>query len=65
MMVENYDVKRIFIDNGSLANVFFYNVFQWMKLLAGQLKKVDALLIGFSGNSITIEGEITLPMIEG
>lgn len=46
MMVTNYDYKRILINNGSLIDILFYDVFQRMKLPINRLKKVHMSLVG-------------------
>ena len=59
-----YDVKRILVDNESFADILFYDAFQKMNML-DQLKQVGTLLVRFFGDSIAMEGEVTLPITIG
>ena len=63
--IANYDVKRIFVDNGSSMNVLFYSTFSRMRLSTDRLKNVSTPLIGFAGDTVTTEGEVTLPVTVG
>ena len=63
--IANYDVKRIFVDNGSSTNILFYSTFFRMRLSTDRLKRVSTPLIGFAGDAVTTEGEVTLPVMVG
>ena len=63
--IANYDVKRIFVNNGSSTNVLFYSTFSRMRLSADRLKRVSTPLIGFAGDAVVVEGEVTLPVTVG
>ena len=63
--IAKYDVKRILVDNGSSTNVLFYAVFSHMDLSRYRLREVSSPLIGFTGDSIQVEREITLPTTVG
>ena len=63
--IAKYDVKRILIDNGSSTNVLFYAVFSRMDLSKYRLREVSSSLIDFTGDSVQVEGEITLPTTIG
>ncbi|XP_073112137.1 uncharacterized protein [Elaeis guineensis] len=63
--IANYDVKRLLIDNGSSTDVLFYSIFSRMKLSIDRLRKISTLLVNFTGDAVTVEGEITLPVIAG
>ena len=58
--IAKYDVKRILVDNGSSTNVLFYAVFSRIDLSKYRLHEVSTLLIGFTDDSVQVEGEITL-----
>lgn len=45
--------------------MLFYDTFIKMNLFSGQLKKVSTILVGFTGNSINVEGKITLSITIG
>ena len=63
--IANYDVRRIFVDNESSTNILFYLTFSRMRLSADRLKRVSTPMVGFAGDAVTVEGEVTLPMIAG
>ena len=64
-IIANYDVKRILVDNGSSVNVLFYTVLSHMDLSKYRLRGVSSPLIGFTGDSVQVEGEITLSTTVG
>ncbi|KAK3017386.1 hypothetical protein RJ639_006321 [Escallonia herrerae] len=65
LRVGNFDVKRIFVDNGSSAEVLFYEAFQKMNISSDQLRKMDTPLYGFSNHPVAVEGIITLTVTIG
>ena len=58
----NYDVHYILVDNESLVDILFYNTFHIMNLSINQLEKLDSPLVGFTKDSVLIEGSILLPV---
>lgn len=65
MTIAIHDVKRILVDSESLTDVFFYDAFTRMNLPLSQLRRVSILLVSFSGDSIKVEDEISLPVVTG
>ena len=65
MTIANYDVKNIIIDNESLADILFYDIFSQMQLTIDRLRHVNTPLVGFFGDSVKVEGEITLSITTG
>ncbi|XP_073307094.1 uncharacterized protein [Primulina huaijiensis] len=63
--VGNYDVLRVFVDNGSSINVIFKEALVQMDLHEYQLEAVEIALFGFAGHAVYPEGEITLPLTLG
>ncbi|XP_075499305.1 uncharacterized protein LOC142537697 [Primulina tabacum] len=63
--VANYDVLRVFVDNGSSVNVVFKEALVQMDLHEYQLEAVETALFGFAGHAVYPEGEITLPLTLG
>ena len=61
-MIVNYDVKKILVNNESSTDVLFYLIFFRMRLLTDRLRRVSMPLIGFTGDAVTVEGEITLSL---
>ncbi|KAK3001621.1 hypothetical protein RJ639_020965 [Escallonia herrerae] len=62
---ENFEVKRVLVDNGSFAEILFYNTFRKMNILTDRLQKMDSPLYGFSNHSVVVEGIIALPVAIG
>ncbi|KAK3012500.1 hypothetical protein RJ639_008524 [Escallonia herrerae] len=63
--VGNFDIKRILVDNGSSADVLFYEAFQKMNISPDRLQKIETPLYGFSNHPIVCEGIIALPVTVG
>ncbi|KAK3032221.1 hypothetical protein RJ639_036151 [Escallonia herrerae] len=61
----NFDVKRVLIDNGSSAEILFYDAFKKMNILTDRLRKMDAPLYGFSNHPVATEVIIALPVVIG
>ncbi|KAK3037261.1 hypothetical protein RJ639_029673 [Escallonia herrerae] len=61
----NFDVKRVLIDNGSSAEILFYDVFKKMNIPTDRLQKMDTPLYGFSNHPVVAEGIIALPVAIG
>ncbi|KAK3038390.1 hypothetical protein RJ639_030290 [Escallonia herrerae] len=61
LRVGNFDMKRILLDNGSSAEVLFYEAFQKMNILPDRLRRIDTPLYGFSNHPVVCEGIIMLP----
>ncbi|KAK3030418.1 hypothetical protein RJ639_037547 [Escallonia herrerae] len=65
LRVGNFDVKRILVDNGSSAEVLFYEAFQKMNIPSDRLRKMDTPIYGFSNHPVAVEGIIVLPVAIG
>ncbi|KAK3029173.1 hypothetical protein RJ639_039728 [Escallonia herrerae] len=58
----NFEVKRMLVDNGSSAEILFYDAFKKMNIPTDRLRKMDLPLYGFSNHSVAVEGIIALPV---
>ncbi|XP_008795595.2 uncharacterized protein LOC103711289 [Phoenix dactylifera] len=65
VIVNKFDVKRILVDNGSSANILYYHVYQKMGLTENQLRRMNAPLVGFTGDSVPVEGEVSFLVTAG
>ncbi|XP_075500196.1 uncharacterized protein LOC142538781 [Primulina tabacum] len=63
--VANYDVARIFIDNGSSVNIFFKSTLDQMKVEGFEFEPIFTPLHGFAGHAIPSLGQIVLPLSLG
>ncbi|KAK3036041.1 hypothetical protein RJ639_030742 [Escallonia herrerae] len=61
----NFDVKRVLVNNGSSAEVLFYDAFKKMNILTDCLRKIDTPLYGFSNQLVAVEGIIALAVAIG
>ncbi|KAK3014944.1 hypothetical protein RJ639_009960 [Escallonia herrerae] len=61
----NFDVKRVLIDNGSSAEILFFDAFKKMNIPMDRLRKMDTPLYGFSNHPVAAEGIIALPVTIG
>ena len=55
MTIVNYDVKKFLIDNKNFVDILYYDAFQKIKISNEQLKRANALLVGFYDNLIAVE----------
>ncbi|GAV60787.1 hypothetical protein CFOL_v3_04316, partial [Cephalotus follicularis] len=62
LAVENFEVNRVLIDNGTSTDILYYEVFEKMKISKDKLKPIDSPLSGFSGEPIQVKG-IIKPLI--
>ncbi|XP_073278738.1 uncharacterized protein [Primulina huaijiensis] len=64
-IIANYDVARIFIDNGCSVNILFKSTLDQMKVEGVEFDPVSTPLYGFAGHAIPPLGQITLPLSLG
>ena len=64
-MMANNNVHRILVDNGSSVDILYYQAFQKMGLKNNDLRPSPNIVYGFTGDSVTPMGVVTLPMIVG
>ncbi|KAG2671097.1 hypothetical protein I3760_14G117700 [Carya illinoinensis] len=62
LLITNYTTHQILINNGSSANVLFWDVFWKMGLMQYKLSSAPSPLKGFSGEPIQLKGTIVLPV---
>ncbi|XP_074322958.1 uncharacterized protein LOC141659920 [Apium graveolens] len=59
------NIHRAFVDNGSLANILYYNTFKKMGLPDRDMSGEDSWVYGFSGAGVRVIGSIRLPCTLG
>ncbi|XP_065045855.1 uncharacterized protein LOC103989797 [Musa acuminata AAA Group] len=62
---QSEQVRRIMIDTGSSADVLYFDAFQKLGLSRENMEPMCSALTGFTGNSISPLGAITLPLTLG
>jgi len=60
--INGFIVKRVFIDQGSGAEVMYPDLFRGLGLKSEDLSKYDKPLVGFDGQIVILEGQISLPV---
>lgn len=50
LIIANCRVRRMLIDEGSLANIIFLNTLRWMGIEETKLEVFQTNLVGFNGN---------------
>ncbi|XP_059629910.1 uncharacterized protein LOC132272848 [Cornus florida] len=65
MVVANFTVRRILIDNGSSADILFLGVYSKLKIGREKLRPMKSPLVGFSGDKVYPLRVITLPVTAG
>ena len=65
LRVEEYNVRRVLVDNGSSADILYYPAFQQMRIDRERLVPKNAPLVGFGGSLVFPLGAVTLSVIVG
>ena len=65
LKVEEFNIHRVLIDNGSLANIIYLPSFQQMKQDKRMIRPFTFPLVSFTGDRIVPRGIITLTVIAG
>ena len=65
LLIADYTIKRVLVDNGSSADILYYLAFQQMRLGRDLLRPACSPLIGFGGMKVQPVGTITLPVVVG
>ncbi|XP_020237714.1 uncharacterized protein LOC109816947 [Cajanus cajan] len=55
-IVMGYNVKHVLVDQGSSADIMFWEAFVGMKILTDRLMPYAGTLVGFAGNQVTARG---------
>ncbi|XP_064966418.1 uncharacterized protein LOC135675222 [Musa acuminata AAA Group] len=63
--IANVQVRRIMVDTGSSADILYFDAFQKLGLSGDNIKPIFSALTGFTGDSISPLGAITLPLTLG
>ena len=63
--IEDYNMHRVLVDNGSSADILYYPAFQQMEIGRERLMPTNAPLIGFGGTRVLPLGAITLFVVIG
>lgn len=62
LVIANYATKRVLVDNGSLADILFWDALTKMEIDTGRLRTSPTPLNGFSSNMFQPVEAITFPV---
>ena len=65
IQIEDYNMHKVLINNGSSADILYYPAFQQMGIGREQLILTNAPLVGFGGTKVLPLGAITLSIVVG
>ena len=65
LQIGDYNMHRVLVDNGSLADILYYPAFQQMRINREQLTPKNAPLVCFGGTRVFPLGAITLAVTVG
>ena len=65
LRIENYDVKRVLVDQGSFAEVMYQELYEKLGLGKSDLSEFSSPVFGFSGESTIPLGKTTLSVLAG
>ena len=65
IQIEDYNMHRVLVDNGSSADILYYLAFQQMGIDRKRLIPTNTLLVGFGGTRVLPLGAITLSVVVG
>ncbi|XP_075655023.1 uncharacterized protein LOC142625217 [Castanea sativa] len=65
LRVEEFNIHRILINNGSSADIIYLPAFQQMKMDKKRIRPFTSSLVSFIGDRIVLRGIITLTVIAG
>ena len=58
-------MKRVMVDQGSVAEIMYLDLYKWLSLRAEDLKPYSSPLVSFERKVIVPKGQIRLPMQTG
>ena len=65
IQIEDYNMHRVLVDNGSLVDILYYPAFQQMGIGRERLIPTNAPLVSFEGTRVVPLGAITLSVVVG
>ena len=63
--IRGYDVKRVMVDQGSMAKIMYLDLYRGLNLKPGDLTAYDSSLVSFDENVVILKGQIRLPVQAG
>ncbi|XP_065637688.1 uncharacterized protein LOC136070944 [Quercus suber] len=65
LRIRGYDVKRVMVDQGSVVEIMYHDLYKGLNLKLDDLAPYDSPLVSFEGRVVTLKGQIRLPVQAG
>ena len=65
LRIDGYDVKRVMVDQGSVTEIMYPDLYKGLDLKPKDLTTYNSPLVNFEGKVVVPEGQIRLPMQAG
>ena len=65
LVIEEFNTRRVLVDNGSSANIIYLSTFQQLKVNLKRLRPFESPLVSFSGDKVYPWGIVTLTIMAG
>ena len=65
LRIGGYDVKKVMVDQGSVAEIMYPNLYKGLNLKAEDLMPYSSPLVSFEGKIIIPKGQVRLPVQTG
>ena len=65
LRIGGYDVKRVMVDQGSVAEIMYLDLYMGLNLRTEDRTLYSSPLVSFKGKIIILKGQIRLPMQTG
>ena len=65
LRIGGYDVKRVMVDQGSVAKIMYLDLYKGLNLRTEDRTLYSSPLVSFKGKIIILKGQIRLPMQTG
>ena len=65
LRIGGYDVKRVMVDQGSVAEIMYPDLYKGLGLKPEDLTTYSSPLVSFEGKMVVLKGQIRLPVQVG
>ena len=65
LRIGGYDVKRVLVDQRCVAEIMYLDLYKGLNLKPEDLTAYDSPLVSFKGKTVTLKGQIRLPIQTG
>ena len=65
LQIGRYDVKRVMVDQGSVVEIMYPDLYKGLNLKSEDLMPYNSPLVSFEGKVVILKGQIILPMQTG